>query len=95
MVYTTKGDRNEVSDTEKIEFGQIEGKYLFRIPKLGKLSNWLKNKVVFSVILIILCIGYIMQRILLYRKVDRKERRKEKRIKFEEAKKNNDEKKEI
>lgn len=92
LVYITKGDRNEVSDTEKIEFGQIEGKYLFRIPKLGKLSNWLKNKVVFGFILTFLCMGYIMQRILLYRKVDRKERRKEKRIKFEESKKNKDKK---
>lgn len=54
-IYTTKGDNNEVEDDEKIEYGQVHGKYLFRIKGVGKIvQNLQKNNVLISVILIII-----------------------------------------
>ena len=79
FIYTTKGDKNEVSDIEKIEFSQIEGKYIGRIPKIGLLVNLLKNKIVFFIILIVLILCYYFQRKSIHRKI----KRKEKRIKFD------------
>lgn len=79
FIYTTKGDKNEVSDIEKIEFDQIEGKYIGRIPKMGILVNLLKNKIVFFVILIVLILCYYLQRKSIHRKI----KRKEKRIRFD------------
>lgn len=82
LIYTTKGDSNEVTDIEKIEYNQIEGKYVGKIPKIGKLLTLLKNKLVFSIILILLIISYILQR----KNIQRKIKRKEKRQKYERKK---------
>lgn len=82
LIYTTKGDSNEVTDIEKIEFNQIEGKYVGKIPKIGKILTLLKNKLIFSIILILLIISYILQR----KNIQRKIKRKEKRQKYERKK---------
>lgn len=82
LIYTTKGDSNEVTDIEKIEYNQIEGKYVGKIPKIGKLLTLLKNKLVFSIILILLIISYILQR----KNIQKKIKRKEKRQKYERKK---------
>ena len=81
LTYTTKGDSNEVTDIEKIEYNQIEGKYIGKIPKAGKILNFLKNKVVFAFIILILIISFIIEK----KKMKRKIKRKEKRIKWEES----------
>ena len=60
LTYTTKGDSNEVTDIEKIEYNQIEGKYIGKIPKAGKILNFLKNKVVFAFIILILIISFLV-----------------------------------
>lgn len=83
LIYTTKGDSNEVTDIEKIEYNQIEGKYVGKIPKIGKLLSILKNKYIFSLILIFLIIFYMLQR----KNIQKKINRKEKRQKYEEQKK--------
>ena len=75
IVYTTKGDNNEVTDIENVEFNQIEGKYVTKINKIGKIFSFLKNKYVFSLILILLIICYIEQKKILQRKKERKEKR--------------------
>jgi len=88
LIYTTKGDKNEVTDTEKILYSQIEGKYVGKIPKAGKLFAFLKNKYVFAAILIILILFYGLQRKHISKKVERREKRekyerKEKRKQYE------------
>ena len=83
LIYTTKGDSNEVTDIEKIEYNQIEGKYVGKIPKIGKLLSILKNKYIFGLILIFLIIFYMLQR----KNIQKKITRKEKRQKYEEQKK--------
>ncbi len=75
LIYTTKGDRNDVSDIEKIEYRQIEGKYVGKIPKAGKILTFLKNKYVFGTILFILILSYCLQRKHISRKIERKEKR--------------------
>ena len=82
LIYTTKGDNNEVIDTQKIVYDQIEGKYIGRIPKAGKLLSFLKNKYVFGTILIILIICYLLQN----KNISKKLERKEKREKYESEK---------
>ena len=75
LIYVTKGDNNEVTDIEEVQFNQIEGKYVTKIPKIGKVFSILKNKFVFSLILFLLIICYIIQKKSLQRKIERKEKR--------------------
>ena len=75
LVFVTKGDSNEVTDIENVEYYQIEGKYVKKIPKIGKFFSILKNKYIFSLILILLIICYIIQKKSLQRKIERKEKR--------------------
>ena len=84
ILYTTKGDSNEVEDSDKIAYNNIEGKYIFKIPKVGKILNFLKNKFVFAAILVILIISFIYEK----KKLQIKIRRKEKRRKWDRAKNN-------
>ena len=79
IVYTTKGDNNDVSDIEKVKYDQVEGKYIGRIPNVGKILSFLKNKKVFGAIIIILIICYLWEK----RGVEKKIERREKRRKFE------------
>jgi len=75
-VYSTKGDDNNVIDTKNVEYNQIEGKYIGKIPRVGKILKFLKNKVVFGVIIILLIILYIHERNTASKKIRRKEKRK-------------------
>lgn len=77
VVYTTKGDSNEVTDIHEVNFRNIEGKYINKIPKVGKIFSLLKNKYIFSLIFILLIICYIIQKKTLRKKIERKEKRKE------------------
>lgn len=77
LIYTTKGDKNDVTDIEKVEFEQIEGKYVTKVSKIGKMLNILKNKYIFGLILILLIICYIIQRKVLLKKKERKYKREE------------------
>ena len=79
LFYTTKGDNNEVSDIQNIEFNHIEGKYIGKIPKAGKVLTFFKNKKVFFAIITVLVLSYLLQR----KKIQRRIERKAKREKFE------------
>ena len=81
-VFITKGDANNVTDTIKVKASQIEGKYIFKISKVGKILSFLKNKVVFGIVIIFLIVGYIIEK----NKISRKIKRKEKREKYEAKK---------
>ncbi len=75
IVYTTKGDKNEVSDIVKIEYEQIEGKYLNKIPVLGKVLSILKNKIVFESIIVFLVLCLIWQNKIIKKKIERSKKR--------------------
>ncbi len=82
IVFITKGDANNVTDINKVKSSQIEGKYIGKIPKVGKILAFLKNKVVFGIVIIFLIAGYIIEK----NKISRKIKRKEKREKYEAEK---------
>ena len=78
-IFTTQGDNNDVTDLENIEFYQIEGKMIGKIPKIGKILNLLKNKIVFITTIIFLILGFVFQK----KKITNKIRRSEKREKWD------------
>ncbi len=42
--FTTKGDNNNAVDGSPVEYADVKGKYLFRIPYLGKIPLYLKSQ---------------------------------------------------
>ena len=75
-LYTTKGDNNRFEDDEKISFEQIEGKYVFKLSKLGYLMNFLKNKYFLIILFIILIFCFIHITNVKKRIKNREEKRK-------------------
>ena len=53
-VYKTKGDNNNTEDSEEITTENIEGKVVKKIPKIGKVTILLHNKLISIIVLIIL-----------------------------------------
>lgn len=82
-IYTTKGDNNEIEDSEPIKHNQVYGKYLFKISNAGNIVEALqKNNGLISVALII-----IILIILKNSKDKKKEQRKRIREKYDIKKK--------
>ena len=81
-IYITKGDSNSTSDTERIGYNQIEGKYIGKIPRAGKILGFLKNRYVFGITIIVLIICFYLDR----KRINTKEKRKEKRRKYDRQK---------
>ena len=77
LVFITKGDANSTTDINKVKLSQIEGKYIFKISKVGKIFAILKNKVVFIIVTIILIICYIIEKNKISKKIERKEKREQ------------------
>lgn len=73
--FITKGDNNNIPDLEKITFLQIEGKKIITIPYLGKIVEFLENRVIFLIIILIILILYLYR----LNKVEKSELRREKR----------------
>ena len=53
IYYETKGDNNVAQDVGRITFGNIVGKYLFKIPGLGKLQFFVTSKVGWVLIILL------------------------------------------
>lgn len=51
--YTMKGDNNDTADTHLIADGDIVGKYIGRLPNVGKVMNFLSNSVGFLLIIVL------------------------------------------
>lgn len=73
--FITKGDNNNIPDLKKITFSQIEGKKIITIPYLGKIVEFLENRVIFLIIILIILILYLYR----LNKVEKSELRREKR----------------
>ena len=61
ILYTTQGDANNVQDYNKIKFENIEGKYIGKISKIGKISIVLKNKEKLIAVIVILLLIYVLE----------------------------------
>ena len=80
--YRTQGDNNNVEDEEPIKPSNIEGKVIKIVPKLGKVTLVLQNKVIIIFIFIIFYI-YVSRN---YKKNKKVNERHLKRLKYEEDK---------
>lgn len=81
-IYKTKGDNNNIEDTEKISYNEIEGEYLVRIPKLGNILLIFENKILFLVMILI----FLILHFYAIQLNERKDKRREKKEKYEREK---------
>ena len=82
--YATKGDNNNIEDTFKINYDNIEGKHIMTIPYLGKIIQALDNKIVFLIITLIVLIFILIT----IQNQEKRENRREKK-KIEDRKREN------
>lgn len=80
-IYTTKGDNNEIKDSEQIHFEQVYGKVLFKIPKIGKPVQYLQNEKGFIKVTILILIIFILFNLRDNKKNNRKIVRKKYEVK--------------
>ena len=76
-VYITKGDHNETIDRKPVSFGQIQGKVIMRIPKIGYLKYFLIDYYGWILAVLVPSVAIISYDIVkLFRKVGKKEEEK-------------------
>ena len=51
--FTTKGDNNDVADTHIISDGDIVGKYVFVLPQMGKVMDFLSSSMGFLIVIVL------------------------------------------
>ncbi|NCC07612.1 MAG: signal peptidase I [Clostridia bacterium] len=51
--YTTKGDNNEIADQHIISDGDIVGKYVGQLPKMGKVMDFLSSSMGFLIVIVL------------------------------------------
>ena len=88
--YITKGDNNNVEDTEEVKYSQIQGVHVLTIPYLGTIVLFIQKHffiIIVVLLLILLCIYFIMKK----HKAEEKSkiRRKKKEIEDEKFKSEN------
>ena len=54
--YITKGDNNNLEDSEKITYDNIDGKYVLKIPFLGHIITFFQNQIIVLISLLVLLI---------------------------------------
>lgn len=79
--FETKGDNNEIPDPEKVEAGQVYGKVLFKIKRIGKVISYIQNVRGLINIAIFAVIVYILVSLRDKQKNTRKMKRKKYEIK--------------
>lgn len=83
IYYQTKGDNNNSKDESLVQYKDIEGIYVFKIPKIGIFINKIQNTTIMFIVIIVLYIIYKIMK----EKDDRKNARHEKRKELEKNKK--------
>lgn len=76
IYYQTKGDNNNSNDENLVEYKDIEGIYVYRIPKIGIVINNIQNTTTMIIIILVLYLIYKILQIKDDRKVARHEKRK-------------------
>ena len=83
--YTTKGDNNNIEDSFKITYDNIEGKHILTLPNLGVIVKVLENQIIFLIILLIILICMFFR----IQNQEKKEIRREKKKSEENRKREN------
>ena len=84
--YVTKGDNNDIEDSQEVLYDDIYGKLVLTIPMLGNIFIFMQDKLIFLIIILIILL------ILLY-KMNKKEKSEIRREKKEIEKQKNEKKK--
>ena len=79
--FETKGDNNKIPDPEKVEVGQVYGRVLFSIKKVGKAIGYIQNLRGFINVAIFTIIVFILVSLRDKQKNNRKLKRKKYEIK--------------
>jgi signal peptidase len=70
--FITQGDANDTQDANPISYEQIQGKYLFRIPKIGHLAMLMQTPVgMIAFIVVPVCALVLIEMILSKRRAKR------------------------
>ena len=77
----TKGDNNEISDPDLVDSGQVYGKVLFKVKRIGKVISYIQNVRGLINIAIFVVIVYILISLRDKQKNTRKMKRKKYEIK--------------
>ena len=83
MYYTTKGDSNNVNDTEKVKYEEIEGKYITKFVYIGRLINFLNTTEGFIILVSLPIIVIVFTIFRELRKKEKKSKRKIRRLDYE------------
>lgn len=83
MYYTTKGDSNNVNDTEKVKYEEIEGKYITKFVYIGYLINFLNTTEGFIILVSLPIIVIVFTIFIELRKKEKKSKRKIRRLDYE------------
>lgn len=83
--YSTKGDNNNTQDSQTVKYEDVEGVYIFKIPKVGAVISFLKTGIGISIIIILIILLYRSEKNTEKVKKIRKEKRKQFEINKEKA----------
>ena len=85
-LYKTKGDNNNSADEDLVQYEEIMGRYLFKIPKVGYVVRNLQTRIGIIVVILLLFIREIQIR----NRENKEMIRHQKRIEMEESKDKSD-----
>ena len=85
VLFTTKGDANEVEDTEPVTVDQLVGMYLGRIPKIGDFALFLQQPLGMLVFIGIPLFAFVIYDILRRQRYARREQQKAREMESELA----------
>lgn len=87
VLFVTKGDHNETVDRSPIEFGQITGKVIMRVPKVGFIKYFLVSSYGWLIAIVIpsfIVIGYDIFKLVRNIEKTYKEKKERKVLNYEE-----------
>ena len=73
--FITKGDNNNIEDSEKAEFQDVEGEMIVSIPHLGTIIRFLENRIVFLVFVLGILVLTFFKIVFIEKKENRREKK--------------------
>lgn len=60
--YITKGESNNTNDSQKVMYKNVEGKYIYKIPKIGRIAVMLQSKFTLFAVIGVIIFLYILDK---------------------------------
>lgn len=85
VYFRTKGDNNNTEDSSLVKGEDINGKVIFKIPKIGYIQHLLTNAVGWVLLIVVPCLGVVIYDILkIFKSLKKRKYTKRKKIPMEE-----------